>query len=866
MKVSFVIPLYNCLSLTQVMLASLRETLPPASNCEIILVDDGSTDGTREWLAGRSPPEVSQLNPPASSSPPCRAILNEHNLGFAATCNRGADAATGEFLVFLNNDLVLLPGWLEPMLAALEQTRGFGAIGNLQLRVDNGALDHAGLAVTPTGKIVHVRSRPPGSGVVEVPGITAACLMIRRSIFQAAGRFDPEFRNGGEDVDLCFRLRALGLKCGAVPTSVIRHHVSASRGPTSEQDERNSRRLVLRWPDELVYWGARTWAREQVEHFLSRPWTREGWRALMAVPFSRGWTRQPPRVARLLLTSALYREKVRWQRRFDLPVGAPRAPRGTSLYHEERFFRDEVDAGSAWLRDRATVRLPAGFPVSNVFVSGFLLPVPPDRPEADRPVGFRIVINGRQVAEFPDLPQGNFNLGVDAPFVLPGEPTQMDIELIGVAWTNFLAWAGRLTRWLPLSTGWRRRLGRYRRQALNRRLRFVRIVCDDEVIFDFKRHPALQRLLQERISATGVNLIGWFRAALGVGESVRCMAKACDAVRLPAALVEMRLHCLNPHGDDTYAARLQETHPHPINIFHIDPPVSEQIDHHHGPELRQGRYNIAYWAWELPEFPDPWMRQAAYYDEIWCPSEFVRASIAAKVELPVLAMPHAIEFSPPPGNGRARFGLPADRFLFLFAYDLNSYQERKNPLAVVAAYRRAFPAESGVALVIKTQNPVRNAAAYAQLSEALRGLRHVTLITETLTRSDVYLLEQACDAFVSLHRAEGFGLAVAECMYLGKPVVSTDWSATAEYLNADNGCPVRSELTVLRKSHGPYQAGQKWAEPDVAHAAEWMRRLVGEPGLAAQLGAAAAETIRARFSPAVVGARYRQRLAALFPD
>ncbi len=852
MKVSFVIPLYNCLPLTQAMLASLRATLPAGPDCEIILVDDYSTDGTREWLQ--------------TISPPGRAILNEQNLGFAATCNRGADVATGEFLAFLNNDVELLPGWLEPMLAVLEQDRGFGAIGNVQRRVDNDALDHAGLTVTPGGKIAHVRSLPAGTGVVEVPGITAACMLIRRADFEAAGRFDPEFKNGGEDVDLCFRLRARGLKSGVVPASVIRHHVSATRGPTGEQDERNSRRLAGRWHDELVYWGARTWAREQIGRFLRQPWTREGRRTLATLPFAWGWTRQPPRYARQLLTSALHRENIRWRRLFDLPAGAPRAPRGASLYQEERFFRDEVDAGSAWLRDRAMVRLPAGFPVSNIFLSGFLLPVPPDRPEAERPVGFRLIVNRRQVADFPNLPLGNFNLGIDAPFVLPGEPTQIEIELIGVAGTNFLAWAGRITRWLPfLSKEWRRRLGLYRRQALNRRLRFVRIVGDDEVIFDFKRHPALHRLLQEPIAATGVNLIGWFRAALGVGESVRCMAKACDAVRLPAALVEMRLHCLNPHGDDTYAARLREAHPHPINVFHLDPPVSEQIDHHHGSELRQGRYNIAYWAWELPEFPDQWVRQEAYFDEVWCPSDFVRASIAAKVELPVLAMPHAIEFPFPAGDGRARFGLPADRFLFLFAYDLNSYQERKNPLAVVAAYRRAFPDEAGVALVIKTQNPVRNAAAFARLTDAVRGLRQVTLITETLTRPDVYLLEQSCDAFVSLHRAEGFGLAVAECMYLGKPVVSTDWSATAEYLNDSNGCPVRYELTALRESHGPYQAGQRWADPDIAHAAEWMQRLVADPGLVARLGAAGSATIRARFSPAVVGALYRQRLAVLFP-
>ena len=852
MQFSFIVPLYNCLSLTQAMLASLQATLPPGVSHEIIFVDDGSTDGTRGWLEGLPPP--------------CRAILNEHNLGFAATCNRGADAASGEFLVLLNNDLVLLPGWLQPMLAGFEHDRTLGVVGNLQVRVDNGDLDHAGLMVTPAGKIAHVRIPPRGSGVVEVPGVTAACLMIRRAVFQSAGCFDAEFRNGGEDVDLCFRLRARGLKCGVATASVVRHHVSAARGPTNERDERNSRRLVGRWPEELIYWGARTWASEQVGHFLHRPWTREGWRALRALPFAHGWTRRPPEFARLLLTSALHREKIRWSRLFDQPADAPRAPRGAPLYHEERFFRDEVDLRSTWLRDHATIRLPDGFPASNFFVSGFLLPVPPDRPEARRPIGFRLILNGRQVAEFPDLPEGNFNCGIDAPFILPDEPTRVDIELLGVRRTNFYAWAGRMVERLPIAAAWRRRLIRFRYQALNRRLRFARIVGDDEVLFDFKRQPALHRLLREPTGVTGVNLIGWFRAALGIGESVRCMAKACEAAALPAALVELRLNCLNPHGDDTYATRLQEAHPHPINIFHLDPPVSDQVDHHHGPELRRDRYNIGYWAWELPEFPDEWVRHAAYFDEIWCPSEFVRASIRTKVDLPVLVMPHAIEFSPPAGDGRARFSLPADRFLFLFAYDLNSYQERKNPLAVVAAYRRAFPDEAGVALVIKTQNPGRNAVAFAELCDALRGLRQVTLITETLTRPEVYLLEQSCDAFVSLHRAEGFGLAVAECMSLGKPVVSTDWSATAEYLNESNGCPVRYKLTELRESHGPYRAGQKWAEPDPVHAAEWMRRLVEESGLAARLGSAARETIRTRFSPAAVGARYRQRLAALFPN
>ena len=145
----------------------------------------------------------------------------------------------------------------------------------------------------------------------------------------------------------------------------------------------------------------------------------------------------------------------------------------------------------------------------------------------------------------------------------------------------------------------------------------------------------------------------------------------------------------------------------------------------------------------------------------------------------------------------------------------------------------------------------------------MRDLPGTVLITETLSRADLYALEAACDGLVSLHRSEGFGLAVAECMHLGKPVISTDWSATAEFVSAANGRPVRAPLITLDRSHGPYGKGGTWADPDPAHAAEHMRELFADPELCARLGAAARATIAARFSPAVVGARYRRRLGVL---
>ena len=278
------------------------------------------------------------------------------------------------------------------------------------------------------------------------------------------------------------------------------------------------------------------------------------------------------------------------------------------------------------------------------------------------------------------------------------------------------------------------------------------------------------------------------------------------------------------------------------------------------------KFNIGYFAWELPEFPDAWMPSLDYFDEIWCPSNFVRESIALKAPFPVLTMPHAIAFERPLDDRaalRSKFGLPADRFLFLCLFDLNSYSARKNPQAVIRAYRASGLASEGAGLVIKVHNAELNPADFAALRDAVRDMPGTVLLSGTFSRADVYALEAACDCFVSLHRSEGFGLAVAECMYLGKPVISTDWSATAEFVNADNGFPVRCSLVTLTEDQGPYFKGSTWAEPDTAHAAAQMRRALSNPSESARQGAAARRTIEERFSPAAVGARYRRRLEAI---
>jgi glycosyltransferase involved in cell wall biosynthesis len=519
-------------------------------------------------------------------------------------------------------------------------------------------------------------------------------------------------------------------------------------------------------------------------------------------------------------------------------------------------FHDDVVTDSFWIRETGTLMLPSLAGLEQIAVVGEILPPTPDDQTSAGQPGLCAQLDNQPVLQLASPTVGAFRLEIPLPSPSTATSHNLTLRLTGTGGSNLLAWLGRMTG-LGFLQPWRR-------QARNRRLRIKRIEAGSEVLFDFgNRSAPWNAAFARRFLKLGMNIAGFFKADLGVGESVRCMARAADAAGLQSALINLKLHCINPQTDETFTSRLQDSNPHLVNVFHLDAPVSRDVDHHHGPGFRKGKYNIAYWAWELPEFPEAWVHHANFFDEIWTPSRFSTEAIAPKVPLPVLTMPHAISFARPQGDFRRKYGLPEDKFLFLFLYDLNSYSERKNPAAVLEAFRRSGLAGRGAALVIKVHNVPSNPIDFQLLRESVAGLPGTTLITQTLTRTEVYELESACDCFVSLHRSEGFGLAVAESMFLGKPVISTDWSGTTDFVRADNACPVRATTIMLDRNHGPYAKGQVWAAPDIDHAAWWMQQLQDDPALVQKIGSAARASIEANLSPAAIGARYRRRLEAI---
>jgi glycosyltransferase involved in cell wall biosynthesis len=273
-------------------------------------------------------------------------------------------------------------------------------------------------------------------------------------------------------------------------------------------------------------------------------------------------------------------------------------------------------------------------------------------------------------------------------------------------------------------------------------------------------------------------------------------------------------------------------------------------------------YTIGYWAWELARFPQEWASSFAFVDEVWVASRFTYDAIAPATAKPVMLMPMAVALpAAEPGLRRADFGLPGDKFVFYYSFDFRSYVARKNPLAAVEAFRRAFPRrEAPAVLVLKTIGSDWKPDDRDNLREAIGGDPGILLIDREFARPRAAALLALADCFVSLHRSEGFGRGPAEAMLLGKPVITTGYSGPADFATEETALLVGYELVSVGEEEYPGAAGQVWAEPDIDGAAAAMRRITADPALAQRFGGAGQSRIRELYDPTAIGARYVERI------
>ncbi|MBI1358012.1 MAG: glycosyltransferase [Acidobacteria bacterium] len=377
---------------------------------------------------------------------------------------------------------------------------------------------------------------------------------------------------------------------------------------------------------------------------------------------------------------------------------------------------------------------------------------------------------------------------------------------------------------------------------------------------DAGRPPSSAARIDREERECGVNLVGYTRAEMGVGESVRLAHQALAASGVPVAVRGISTNGVYSETD----ARLgdDDSLPYLFDLLHVNADqfplaVRDALGDSHDPRL-----TIGYWAWELEEFPESFDGAFALCGEIWTPSEFCRRAIAERSPHPVLTVPHPLDPSRFASPDRTNLGLPSNRFVFLTMVDMLSVCERKNPLAAIRAFRRASANMPDAELVVKVNNGRHDPAALAALREAAAG-GAVRILDETLPRKAVDALIASADCFVSLHRAEGFGLGMAEAMAHGKPVIATGYSGNMDFMDPDTAFLVRHELTEVPAGCGPYRKGALWASADLSDAARWMRVVYGEAETRERVARAGRDRVLEQLAPERVGEIMRTRLEIL---
>jgi len=358
----------------------------------------------------------------------------------------------------------------------------------------------------------------------------------------------------------------------------------------------------------------------------------------------------------------------------------------------------------------------------------------------------------------------------------------------------------------------------------------------------------------------GVNVVGHFCYPSGLRVSAEAMTDAIAA----AGYLTSRRDIRTDRKDDPYHADFGGAETHDITIIHTQPePFFDTAFQRSDLARRQPRpYRIAYWYWELDTIPDYWDRIADSVDEIWAATEFVADALRAGTHKPVHTLFPGVRIGKFPVLSRQFFGLPGredGRFAFLFSFHMGSVMERKNPLGLIEAFKRAFRPEEKVDLVLKTTS-LGHDAQVAELREAARGA-NIHIVDRILPPDQILSLMESCDCYVSLHRSEGLGLTMAEAMLLGKPVIATRYSGNLDFMNDENSILVDCEVRPIDRDVPPYNIpNARWAEPDLDQAVAAMRRIYDDAEFREKLTRQAARDVAHSLSLEKAAERFAGRL------
>lgn len=810
-----------------------------------------------------------------------RVIRHDKAFNYSAACNAGAAAASGELLLFLNNDIeIISPDWLHELVRFATRP-GVGIVGAMLL-YPGGELQHAGaaLGVDLCGLMFRGGGRGQWSvfGSPDVPrnwlAVMGACQLVRRDVFEQVGRYDETYRIANSDVALCLRIWQAGFRIAYAPKAALVHHEGATRGRSNPPED------IVRLAFDIQQMGVTEdpFHHPELDPRISFPTVSAadaptGQACLLAaIDAAR---RSAPKASRIdvanvgeiALAAGVPPERIKWRaHEVGSAVDLWSASRVTLdqllLYPVNRKrFPDALSSGKTgefarWLVDQ-------GLLTSDVMIKTFdaqlwqrPLAVWRDDAEAGRTAPLGLTPGGRR-----DFLAWLFNAGRSGHGIRTEEvwwwglwSAELSDQSISTTWRLTPSWQARfpdaltprgadsLAAWLTVTYDLHEIWAEPSLWAMSTSAETrVRMAYDAEEAWQ-RRFPAafddtqsalaFLTFLDGESDATG--FLTDVRGATARDRLARDLAAGgvnligssdpADAVAKSLLVANVRTGRRDVGGTRSDAMPNLDMELHDITILFARPDegLDDIYDRAGLAPRRRRTYRIGYWPSPFDIIPPFWIEAARDLDEIWTTTEHAARRLRERFGLSVCVLP--------PGHVTVSSQRPDTHQRFVFLADAGTAETfaQSGAIDAIRAFKIAFGPESEASLTIDASNLGNAPALLSELRCEAYGAA-IEIVTATLASRDRYTHLDNCDAYLALDRTSGWNSNVLDAVERGKPVIAMAYSGHADMLSSRSAWLVDYQIEQVPAAVTSYWPGSVWAKPSIESAAEAMRCLVASP-------------------------------------
>ncbi len=314
-------------------------------------------------------------------------------------------------------------------------------------------------------------------------------------------------------------------------------------------------------------------------------------------------------------------------------------------------------------------------------------------------------------------------------------------------------------------------------------------------------------------------------------------------------------------------ALIRRDSPAPIQIIHTTPNIFAKF-------YRADRYNIGYTTWETTTLPKDWVTNINMMDEVWVPCQHnIEIFRNSGVTRPIYLIPHTfnIPLMEQEKIDQKLQNIEPDDYVF---YSVFQWTVRKGAVDMLKAYLTEFKQHEKVCLIIKTymmnpNDPSEKDKIKAMINEVkqylyLEGYPKIILITNLLSKPQIFQIHRNGNCYLSFHKNEGFGIPVAEAMMVGNPAIATNYGGVKDFLSEQNGYPISYQETPVYGMPWPtYKGDQVWADINIMEARKAMRRVFDNRAEGIEKGVAGKKLMTEQYSWPAIASLMKERLTLI---